>query len=89
MGVDEIQSLIVEELAVVTNKDFNSLLEELRTGGDQWPCDSLILTEAVVVLEAKLGVELPMDDATASSLMSVKGLATRFHSVLEGVGSGA
>ena len=88
MTVDEIQDVIVMELVVLTNKDLETLLAELQGQGDQWPCDSLILTEAVVILEGKLGVELPMDDATASSLKTVKGLAQRIHGVMHEAGSG-
>lgn len=83
MTYEEILEAILSELSLILQSSVDSVRAKLKADGDQWPCDSLLLTEAVVALEASVGIHLPMDARTAKSLKSVKGLAVYIHELTQ------
>ena len=77
MNVTEVEDMIVRHLAETMGTDRGALTAQLSDAGAEWPCDSLVLAEVVVILEEELDFELPMDDETSKALRTVKGLARR------------
>ena len=68
---------IVRLLARQLQRDQAGLEAELSAAGSALPVDSLASIEILLEVEEMFGVRLPDDEATASALRSVHGLARR------------
>lgn len=79
----QIEDVIIELLAddAGTNPaDLRASLEEL--GGSSLPVDSLLAVEVLARVEARFGVTLPIDQATADALKSVADFAALVRSAI-------
>jgi hypothetical protein len=58
-------------------------LNAMLTSEDEWPYDSIVLAEVLVIVEGNLGLTVPMNPETATALRSVHGLIGRLAGLME------
>ena len=82
MGMDEIESLILELLAKDAGRPVSELRAELLSHGSMLPVDSLLAAEVVARVEERVGVALPATAETARALRSVRTFAVAVHDLV-------
>lgn len=86
-SLEDVTRLVVVELATVLAVDLTNLMRQLEEAGEPWPFDSIVLAEVLVRVEQLMSVAVPMNEATARALRSVRGLAARIHGAVGSVKS--
>jgi acyl carrier protein len=71
----DVEEVILDLLAKETDRDRDSLREELLAEGADMPFSSLVLVEFVVELEKRFGVRIPHTTVAANALRSVSTFA--------------
>ncbi len=81
---DRVTTAVLQALHQVTGTPLEELEKTLLSEAeDDWPFDSIVLVEVLVLVEADLGLTVPMDTETAKSLRTVHGLIRRLRGLME------